>query len=108
MVQSSRMATHTSSHSKTSIPVGIRVNFELTLPPKLKKKIAPGDFFRAEFVGSELVLRPVDAIDPTQAWFWTPEWQEKERAADDDIRAGRVSGPFRSVRAFMRGLKRAP
>jgi len=26
--------------------------------------------------------------DPSQAWFWTPEWQEGEREADEDIAAG--------------------
>ncbi len=30
-------------------------------------------------------------IDPEQAWFWTREWQEKEREADDDLAAGRVT-----------------
>jgi len=29
-------------------------------------------------------------IDPDQAWYWTPEWQEAEREADEDIAAGRV------------------
>ena len=28
-------------------------------------------------------------IDPNQAWFWTKEWQENERRADEDKRAGR-------------------
>jgi len=28
-------------------------------------------------------------IDASQAWFWTPEWQEGERRADEDIAAGR-------------------
>ena len=28
-------------------------------------------------------------IDPEQAWFWTPEWQAREREADDDLREGR-------------------
>lgn len=28
-------------------------------------------------------------IDPDQAWFWTDEWQQKEREADEDIAAGR-------------------
>ncbi len=27
-------------------------------------------------------------IDPEQAWFWTPEWQQGEREADEDIAAG--------------------
>ena len=28
--------------------------------------------------------------DPDQAWFWTPEWQAKEREADVDIALGRT------------------
>lgn len=39
--------------------------------------------------------------DPDQAWFWTPEWQAKEREADEDIKAGRVYGPFKSGKDMM-------
>lgn len=28
--------------------------------------------------------------DPDQAWFWTPEWQQMEREADEAIADGRV------------------
>lgn len=28
-------------------------------------------------------------IDPEQAWFWTREWQAREREADEDLAAGR-------------------
>lgn len=31
------------------------------------------------------------AIDPSQAWYWTKEWQEAERKADEDIKAGRYT-----------------
>lgn len=30
-------------------------------------------------------------IDPEQAWFWTREWQEREREADEDLATGRVT-----------------
>jgi hypothetical protein len=30
-------------------------------------------------------------IDSEQAWFWTREWQAKEREADEDLAAGRVT-----------------
>lgn len=86
--------------------VGIREILEFTLPLKATKKVAPGDFFRVEREGSTLVLRPFSAIDPEQAWFWTTEWQRKEREAEEDIRTGHISGPFRTVAEFMSGLKR--
>ena len=31
----------------------------------------------------------IESIDPEQAWFWTPEWQARERETDEDIAAGR-------------------
>lgn len=30
-------------------------------------------------------------IDPEQAWFWTREWQAKEREADSDLTARRAT-----------------
>jgi len=33
--------------------------------------------------------RPKDS-PPSQAYFWTEEWQEGEREADEDIRLGRT------------------
>jgi hypothetical protein len=29
-------------------------------------------------------------IDPAQAWFWTHEWQQREREADEDLAASRT------------------
>jgi hypothetical protein len=43
--------------------------------------------------------------DPSQAWFWTPEWQAKEREADEDIAAGR-SERFESDEEFFAALER--
>jgi hypothetical protein len=41
--------------------------------------------------GAAILLEEITdgRINPDQAWFWTREWQEKEREADDDIAAGR-------------------
>jgi hypothetical protein len=36
------------------------------------------------------VLRVKKLVDKEQAWFWTRRWQEGEREAEEDIRAGRV------------------
>jgi hypothetical protein len=42
-------------------------------------------------------------IDPEQAWFCTREWQEREREADKDIAAGRVTR-FESDENFLAEL----
>lgn len=78
---------------------------ELTLPREAKKRVTPGDFFRVERVGATLVLRQVVTTDPTQQWFWTNEWLQKEKKATEDIKKHRVEGPFHTVQDFMRGLK---
>jgi hypothetical protein len=43
-------------------------------------------------------------IDPEQAWFWTREWQEKEREADEDVAAGRVTS-YESDDQFLGALE---
>jgi hypothetical protein len=43
-------------------------------------------------------------IDPEQAWFWTSEWQESEREADEDIAAGRVTR-YDSDEQFLAALE---
>ncbi len=44
------------------------------------------------------------ARDPDQAWFWTPEWQAGERAADADIAAGK-STRYESDEEFLTALE---
>ncbi|HEV8654254.1 MAG TPA: hypothetical protein VGR85_01905 [Candidatus Limnocylindria bacterium] len=44
-------------------------------------------------------------VDPSQAYFWTDEWQRDERQAQEDIRRGRVKR-FRSAKALVADLKR--
>ena len=43
-------------------------------------------------------------IDKDQLWFWTKEWQKKEREADEDIRKGRVSGPYGTKKELRMAL----
>ena len=55
--------------------------------------------------GAAILLREVTdgRIDPEQAWFWTREWQEREREADKDLAAGRVTR-FESDEDFLAEL----
>jgi len=45
-------------------------------------------------------------IDADQRYWWTEAWQKGERAAEADVRAGRVLGPFATVEAFKLDLKK--
>jgi hypothetical protein len=37
-----------------------------------------------------VVFTAMYTLNPEQAWFWTEEWQRKEREADEDIASGRT------------------
>lgn len=55
--------------------------------------------------GAAVLLGEISAgrIDPEQVWFWTREWPEKERGADDDLAAGRVT-PYETDAGFLAAL----
>ncbi len=70
----------------------------VTLPIALRRKLhldeKGSQVEVVERTDGVIELRPLLAIPADEAWFWTPEWQEMEREADEDIKAGRMSGPF--------------
>lgn len=62
----------------------------MTLPAKIRKRLglSEGNLILVEEKDGWIILKPL--LDPSQAWFWTEEWQEGERRAEADIREGRV------------------
>ena len=67
--------------------------------------LQPGDEIDIRIEDGTARLLPITTIKVPrdQAWFWTKEWQEKEREADDDIAAGKF-GEFESLDALMKDL----
>jgi antitoxin PrlF len=62
----------------------LRAKGQLTLPDDIRKaaKLEEGDLIEVVVIESgEVILRPLVAVDRSQAWFWTPEWQAGEREA---------------------------
>jgi hypothetical protein len=55
--------------------------------------------------GAAIMLGEISAgrIDPEQAWYWTREWQAKEREADDDRAESRVTR-FETDEDFLKAL----
>ena len=58
---------------------------------------------RSEYEG---YLRFSKFIDKSQLWFWTKEWQKKEREADEDIKKGRVFGPYGTKKELLTALRK--
>ena len=65
---------------------------QVTLPASVRKKlgIEEGDLIEVTVEDDRAVLLPKKLIDKSQAYFWTKEWQEAEKEASEDIKAGRV------------------
>ena len=84
----------------------LRAKGQLTLPEDIRRaaRLEEGDLLEAEITAEGILLRPQKLIDSTQAWFWTPEWQESEREADADLAAGKTES-FGSGDEFIGALR---
>lgn len=78
---------------------------QITLPASVRRKlgIEEGDLVEIEVVDEKAVLMPKRLVDKSQAYFWTKKWQEGEKEADADIKAGRVK-TFESVEELVKDL----
>ena len=70
----------------------LRRRSQVTLPSEVvkKMKLQEGDNLDIVIEDDRIIIKPVLVIDRSQAWFWSKNWQEMEREADDDIKHGRV------------------
>lgn len=85
----------------------IRRNFQITLPAAIRKRLGLniGDILETKVKEGKIIIIPKKTIDAKQAWFWTKEWQEAEKEADADLRAGRVK-KFKTVEELIEDLDR--
>jgi antitoxin MazE len=79
---------------------------QITIPDEIFKRLRlkAGDFLALELREDAFVAVPQALIPRDQAWFWSEEWQAMEREADEDIAAGRVSGPFETAEELLAHL----
>jgi AbrB family looped-hinge helix DNA binding protein len=79
---------------------------QITIPKEVFEHLhlAIGDYLDVRATEDGILLVPQKLIPKEQEWFYTPEWQEKEREADEAIRHGEVSGPFTTVEELMEHL----
>ena len=67
--------------------------------------LQPGDEVEFEIEGNSVRLVPIKTIKVPrdQAWFWTPEWQEREKEADRDLFVGRYRD-FENLEDLLKDL----
>jgi AbrB family looped-hinge helix DNA binding protein len=86
--------------------VKITRNFQVSIPKEIRDalRLEEGDYIEVLEHDGTIVMVPKKLIDADQAWFWSREWQQGEREAEEDIKAGRVRGPFRSAEDLKKYL----
>lgn len=77
---------------------------QVTLPKEVvrKAKLGPGDPLEVLYQDDVIILRPQVQVPREQAYFWTKQWQVREREAEKDIGAGRLLGPFAGAKEMRR------
>jgi antitoxin MazE len=80
---------------------------QITLPAPVRKSlgIEEGDMVEIEVIDEKAVLIPKKLVDKSQSYFWTKKWQDEEKEADNDIKAGRVKD-FDSVEELVKDLEK--
>jgi bifunctional DNA-binding transcriptional regulator/antitoxin component of YhaV-PrlF toxin-antitoxin module len=84
-----------SSKRQIAIPKHVMAAMSLNVGDEIDIRVENGT---AYMVPVAMIKVPRD-----QAWFWTKEWQEKEREADADITEGKIRD-FDSIEALMKDL----
>jgi bifunctional DNA-binding transcriptional regulator/antitoxin component of YhaV-PrlF toxin-antitoxin module len=81
---------------------------QVTIPSQFFKvlDLKPGDLVDAQLREGAICLIPQKLVPKDQAWFWTEEWQQKEREADEAIAKGELSGPFDAASELIEHLHR--
>ena len=79
----------------------------LTVPQKLQQAldIKKGDLFQVEIIDNTYVLRPLQPVNPTQSWFWSKNWQKKEKQADKELKEKKYK-KFKNAKDLIKDLNK--
>ena len=79
---------------------------QVTIPHRISRalKLRRGDHMLMRLVGGRVEMIPASLIPKDQLWFWTPEWQKKEREVDEALARGELKVAT-SVDELLRELK---
>lgn len=91
-----------------SLTSRITKNFRITIPKEIRKKmphLKEGDPVEFQIKENQLIIIPQKRIPADQAYYWTHEWQKDIREAREDIKEGRVSGPFDDIEDALEALE---
>jgi len=82
---------------------------QVSIPKKVMDalNLQPGDEIEFEVEKGSAKIIPIKTIKipRDQAWFWTEEWQQKEKEAEKDITSGNYE-EYDSVKDLLKDLHR--
>ena len=87
--------------------IRVQKNKNVTLPMWVIRRfhVGPGDFLQLRETRDGILLKPGRLVDPSQAYFWTKEWQLGEQGVERERQRGKVKR-FRSMKALVKDLDR--
>jgi len=85
-----------------------RKKSQVTIPKEIVDQFNLEEGDKLEFIPEKdgIKIRPVVTIPKSQLFFWTERWQEGEKEADEDIKAGRISGPYQDIDKLVEDLEK--
>jgi antitoxin MazE len=88
--------------------VKIGPKHQITIPKEVfsSLNLEVGDFLDTRVQDNAIVLIPKKLVPKDQEWFWSKEWQEREKEADEAIANGEITGPFETATAVLKVLKK--
>lgn len=70
----------------------VQRNFQITIPSEVRKRahLKVGDLIDFEVTEDGILVKPMEAIDRSQAWFWSGKWQAEEKKVEKDFEEGKI------------------
>ncbi|MGH9804066.1 MAG: AbrB/MazE/SpoVT family DNA-binding domain-containing protein [Candidatus Acidiferrales bacterium] len=92
---------------KPAVTIRIGGKRQITLPREAARRfgLGAGDELEARILDDRIELRPMVSVPKAQAWFWSPEWQAREREAEQARQTGRYR-QFRGAKKLIAGLRK--
>lgn len=72
--------------------VSLKQKSQVTIPQDIMESmhLNVGDKMEVYVTDNQIVLKPVLVISKDQNWFFSKEWQDKEKQVERDIQKGRI------------------
>jgi antitoxin MazE len=88
--------------------VKIGPKHQITIPKEVfsSLNLRVGEFLDTRIEDNTIILIPKKLVARDQEWFWTKEWQEMEKEADEAIAKGDVTRPFKKAADALKALKK--